>query len=239
MTVWSLGQGCLCRTIVERWSMHLQEISRELKLKWHGARFIYCGRCAVKFPADRPHRIALAGGKRFAMASFNYLWDYLGEPGALSALEYVDPDPQVLSYSAEWWKTADLRQLPTGALFEIVRNAPRLNYTKHFADTASRHAHAKPAQLQEIADDELGLQRSTASSHHLSLGKREDDEMRSLLICSKCETSMRVDRVSLMMAVEHLKAFGGVVFVSPSGVEIRESRRPFNGRRHFRSSRGH
>ena len=218
--------------------MASQEISRELKLKWYGSRFVCCGCCAVKFPADRPHRIALAGGKRFAMASFEYLWDYLGEPVALSALEYVDPEPQVPSYSAEWWKTADLRQLPAGALFEIVRNAPRLNYAKHVADAVSRHAHAQPEQQREIADDELGLRRSTASRHHLSLRKRDDNEMRSLLTCSKCGTPMRVDRVSLMMAVEHVKAFGGVVFVSPSGVEVRESRWPFKGRRHFRSSRG-
>lgn len=91
--------------------------------------------------------------------------------------------------------------------------------------------------LDQIVNEALGFERTTASAHHLSLVKLADDEPKSLLTCGKCGTKMRVGRERLAMAVDHVKKLGGEILVLPKGIEVRESPKPFEWRSRRRSKR--
>jgi len=216
--------------------MATQEIPRDLGVPWHGAVYVYCSRCAVEHPLEKLRRIGFAGGQRFEMATLDYLSEYVDDPGALSSLEYVDPEPQVSDDPAGWWTRSKLRKLRTGVLFEVRKNANRINYEEFAADVASRQFLRNLTNAEQLVSEALGFQRSTVSRHHLSLVKLEDNESSSLLTCWKCGIRARVGRERLSRAVDHIKEFGGLILVAPTGIEIRESMEPFNWSPRRRSS---
>src|ERR1017187_11037646 len=114
--------------------MAAQEISRDLGVPWHGAIYVYCGRCAVDRTFEELRRIGFAGGQCFEQTGFDFLRDFIDDPGALSSLEYVDPEPQPVDQPADWWSLVKLRKIPTGVLFEMRYNAPRIKFEEFVAD---------------------------------------------------------------------------------------------------------
>ena len=72
-------------------SMTVQEVVRELTMPLFGAKWVYCGECAIERPAERLHRIGRAGGQRlYQPVNAAYLWEFMDEPGARMELEVRD-----------------------------------------------------------------------------------------------------------------------------------------------------
>jgi len=217
-----LGRCLVSDTSVVRCGMATQEVSRELDVPWYGSVFIYCGECAVDRPRERLRRIGKAGGQRFEMATLDLReFDTVAdEPGAYGSLEYVSPFD--LDDSADRGTRVKLHKLRTGVLFEVRKNAPRIDYAPFAAEVAERQHQKNPKILDEITKEQLGYQRSTASPGHLALVRLDDDEPGSVLTCWKCGIKASVGREYLVKAVEHVKEFGGKIFLFRTGIKVRD-----------------
>jgi hypothetical protein len=214
-----------------------QEVSRELDVPWYGSVFIYCGTCAVERPSERLRRIGKAGGQRLEQTARDFVREALDQPGVFASSKYVDPDSLVKDQPDEWWKTAKFRKIRTGVLFEARYNADRIDYAGYAADVAERQGRVNPKDLDQIVNEELGFQRTSASPYHLSLVRLKDDEPNSLLTCWKFGTKMTVGREWLAMAVEHVKEFDGKILVFPTTIDVRESRTTFGWKNPHRPKR--
>jgi len=128
----------MCQQDCNLEEMATQEVSHELDVPVYGTVFIYCGLCAVNRPTEPLRRIGKAGGQRFQQVGFEFLRDFFDDPGALSSLEYIDPEPQLVDQPADWWKRAKLQKIRTGVLYEVLRNAHRIDYQEFAADVNSR-----------------------------------------------------------------------------------------------------
>lgn len=182
------------------------------------------------------HQDVRASLRASIAATLDIIGEFFDDPGAHSSLEYVDPDPQPVDQPAAWWTLAKLRRIRTGVLYEVRKNADRIDYEVFAADVASRQFRQNPSNLDQIVNEALGFQRSTASRHHLSVVKLADDERSSLLTCWNCGSQMAVGREHLVRAVEHALEYEGDILVSRFRIEVRGSDVPFETKTHRRKS---
>ena len=232
-----LGRCLVSDTSVVRCGMATQEVSRELDVPWYGSVFIYCGQCADDRPREGLRRIGKAGGQRFEMVTLDLSeFDTVAdEPGAYESLEYVSPFD--LDDSADRGTRVKLHKLRTGVLFEVRKNAPRIDYAPFAAEVAERQPQKNSKILDEITKEQLGYQRSTASRGHLALVRLDDDEPGSVLTCWKCGTKASVGREYLVKAVEHVKEFGGSILLFRTGIKVRNFEVPFDEKPRRRKKR--
>ncbi len=172
--------------------MTAQEVARELGVRWHGAKYVYCGRCATARPGE-PLRRRLRRRSAVGDGQFRFLGDFFDEPGALSCLEYVDPEPHPVDQPRDWWKRAS----PQNSNGRALRDTPQRR-SDHPRPARRRRrieiARKDPPNQNQIVHEALGFQRSTDSPLRLSLVRLEDDERRSTLTCWMCGTRMHVPR---------------------------------------------
>jgi hypothetical protein len=223
--------------------MATQEVFRNLDLSWYGSKRVFCGGCFVRRPSDELRIIAKAGGLHFEIATFNLRdFDTVDvEPGTFSYLDVEEALGRSESFkwrkSDKQWKRERLHKLRTGVLFEVRRNAPRIDHDQFAAEVAERQPPRDPKQLDHLVKEQLGHRRTTANASHLALVRLDDHETASLLTCWNCGTMMSVGRERLVMAVEHVKQFGGDILLSLNGIEVRDSTTPFEVRPHNRKKR--
>jgi hypothetical protein len=215
-------------------NMETQEESIELDAPLYGTVFVYCGHCATEGPNEPLRRIGKAGGQCLVQKGVDFIRELMD---ASYSIGTSDSERYPVKQSGDWVKRAKFNKIRTGVLYEIQKDAGRINREEFAADLESRRYQVRPANLDAIVNKELGFRRSTASPHHLGLVRLFDYDVSNILTCWKCGTKARVGRERLAMAVEHVGAYGGSIVLFPDELEVRGSSKLFKWHRHSRSKR--
>lgn len=213
--------------------MKTQEVSLELDTPFYGTVFVYCGHCATERPNEPLRRIGKAGGQRLEQKGVDFIRELMDASYSIGTSDNVH---NPVDQSGDWVKRAKFNKIRTGVLYEVQKDAGRVNREEFAADLESRRFQERPPNMDEIVDQELGFRRSTASRHHLGLVKLADDVESNVVACWKCGTKVRVGRERLAVMVDHVRKYGGEILLSEE-MEPRGSEKPFEWRRHSRSKR--
>jgi hypothetical protein len=216
--------------------MTFQEVVRELTMPLFGAKWVYCGECAIDRPAERLRRIGRAGGQRlYQPVNAAYLWGFMDEPGSRMELKVRDPEPHLQEAKSKWWTTTKLKKIRTGFLYEVRKDANHLSRRRLVSEFKMSRFQNQQTNMDNVVDTSLSHVRTTASAHHNGLVKLPEDTLSSELSCWKCGRIMRLGRERLARAVEHVTKFGGRILLTNDDVNVANSTKDFDWRPHQRS----
>jgi len=209
---------------------------RDLDLPVENSVDAYCGVCAKRYPYEDLHRIALAIGQHEEVVDPWTAKDHLAYQLHGSFEDHVESG-RLAEETAKWRDSLTVRKVKTGQLRSVVRHAPIEIFEEFLEVVRAREGHKSPEDLEAIAIEDMGYRRTNNSRTHLAQVFAPTDERGTILTCWRCDTQMRINRVGLALAVDHILEFGGVLFLSPTGIEVQESSRPFATKRHRRARR--
>jgi hypothetical protein len=115
---------------------------------------------------------------------------------------------------------ADTRKRPYGFLFQIQRDAPKVDLDALRTDVAERNTLLSEEQIEEIVQDELGRRRSTLSTDRRSYIEVDVKEGASSITCWDCGRTYRVNRSKLAQAIEKIRESRDHLFLTPKGIHL-------------------
>lgn len=204
----------------------MQDNPRDLDLPLENSVFAYCGVCADRYPHEDLHRIVEATGRHLELVDNSPLRDQLAYQLPGSFQEHVESG-RLAEETEKWRSSLTLGMSKVGTLRQLIRNAPRENFEEFVEVVRTREPLKAQEEIERIAKEELGYRRPNTSSKHLAKVIAPRDERGTFVTCWRCETKIRFSPALLSRAVEHVLEFGGLLFLSPKGLAVRDASRPF------------
>ena len=117
-----------------------------------------------------------------------------------------------------------------GELRQVVRNAPREKFEEMVEIIRKREPFKSREEIEKLSKEELGYRRADTSPDHLAKTISLRDSRGVFVTCWRCKTKIRFSHEKLSMVVEHVKRFGGTLFLRPVGLTVEESEREFTAK---------